>query len=176
MHLDGTHTFNAPKELIWEMLLNPEVLAKITPGVKTLEPTEEGKFNIVSSVKLGPVNGSFSGEMEVADQVKPESFTLRMKQTSKIGNVNAEGSISLNTVEGNQTEVAFTGDAKLSGTLARTGQRVLSGVARTMTNQFFSSLEKEITAAMPAEEIKKDTQGLWARFIAWLKRLFGSGE
>ena len=75
--------------------------------------------------------------MEVADQVEHESFTLRMKQTSKIGNVNANGSISLKTIDGNQTEVTFSGDAKLSGTLARTGQRVLSGVARTMTNQFF---------------------------------------
>jgi carbon monoxide dehydrogenase subunit G len=158
------------------MLLDPEILAKITPGVKTLEPTEDGKFNIVSSVKLGPVNGSFKGHMEVSDQVKPERFTLHMKQTSKIGNVNATGSIALKTIEGNQTEVAFDGDAKLSGTLARTGQRVLSGVARTMTNQFFSSLEKEINAVKPAEEIKKDTKGLWARLMAWLKRLFGAGE
>ena len=96
-----------------------------------------------------------------------------MKQKSKIGNVNAEGSISLKTVEGNQTEVSFSGDAKLSGTLARTGQRVLSGVARTMTNQFFKSLEEEINAVKPAAEIEKDTTGLWARFTAWLKQLFG---
>ena len=55
MHLNGTHTFDAPQKLVWDMLLDPDVLAKITPGVKTLEPTENGKFNVVSSVKLGPV-------------------------------------------------------------------------------------------------------------------------
>ena len=171
MHLNGTHTFDAPQDLVWDMLLDPTILAKITPGVKTLEPIEEGKFNIVSSVKLGPVNGSFKGEMEVADQQKPERFTLKMKQKSKIGNVNAEGSISLKTIEGDQTEVSFSGDAKLSGTLARTGQRVLSGVARTMTNQFFKSLEEEINTVKPGD-IKKD-KGLWAKIKAWFSQLFG---
>jgi len=144
MQLNGTHTLHASREKIWEMLLDPEILARITPGITKLEPTGEGKFKAISEVKIGPVRGSFSGDMEVADQVPPESFVLKMRQNSKIGNVIANGSILLKSVDENTTEVEFAGKAQLSGLLARTGQRVLSGVARTLTDQFFKGIEKEL--------------------------------
>ena len=172
MHLEGTHTLNAPVEKVWNMLQDPEILAKITPGIKTLEATGENSYDAISEVKLGPVSGSFKGTLEVADKVEPSHFTLKIKQNSKIGNVSAEGKISLSPVDKTQTEVVFSGDAKLSGTLARTGQRVVSGVARTMTNQFFEALEEEISASQGAVvETKKE--GIFTRFLNWLKGLFG---
>jgi len=146
MHLDGTHALPAPREKIWNMLLDPEVLERVVPGVKTLEPEGEGVYKAISEVKMGPVSGSFTGQMEVADQKPPESFVLKMKQNSKIGNVSAEGTIGLKPLENDQTEITFSGDAKLSGTLARMGQRVLSGVAKSMTKQFFQALEDELTS------------------------------
>jgi hypothetical protein len=61
-----------------------------------------------------------------------------------MGNANAEGRIALKSTGDNQTEVHFNGDAKLSGTLARMGQRVIGGVANTMVKQFFQNLESEL--------------------------------
>ena len=43
-----------------------------------------------------------------------------------------------------RTVVAFIGDARLNGILARMGGRVLTGVARMFTKQFFEALEKEV--------------------------------
>ncbi|MEL6674088.1 MAG: carbon monoxide dehydrogenase subunit G [Bacteroidota bacterium] len=162
MHLEGTHTLKASAKDIWAMLMDHQTLAKVTPGIKTLEPAGDGKFKAVSDVKLGPVSGSFKGTMEVVDPNPPQSFTLKIKQNSKIGNVAAEGSIALNPTGSRETEVVFSGDAKLSGTLARTGQRVLSGVARTLTNEFFQALEDEI-ALMEGQEVKKENffQKIW---------------
>lgn len=175
MHLDGTHILNASVQQVWDLLQDPEVLAKITPGVKTLESTGEDTYKAISEVKLGPVSGAFSGNMEVLDKVPPESFSLHIKQKSKIGNVDAKGSILLKSMNGNKTEVVFSGDAKLSGTLARTGQRVIGGVAKTMTNQFFQALEEEINASTGYVEEASTAKegGIWQRFINWLKNLFG---
>ncbi|MFK7935240.1 MAG: CoxG family protein [Saprospiraceae bacterium] len=154
MRLNGTHTLPANPQQIWDLLMDAKVLAKITPGVSRLEPLGGNKYMAVSDVKLGPVKGTFKGEMEVAEPVEPERFTLLMKQNSKIGNVNAKGHIILNPVSDQQTEVEFSGEAKLSGTLARTGQRVLTGVANSMTNQFFKSLGEEIEARHPASVVE----------------------
>lgn len=144
MHLNGTHQLNATREEIWKLLMDIDVLARITPAVDRLEPLGDDRYTAVAEVKLGPVKGSFSGEMEIADKQEPEHFTLRMQQKSRIGNVSAEGQIKLLPGENGQTEVAFNGDAKLSGTLARMGQRVLGGVANSMVKQFFSNLEDEL--------------------------------
>ena len=119
-------------------------LAKITPGVSRLEEVETDKYKAISNVKIGPVKGSFSGNLEVADKAENESFLLKVKQNSKIGNVAADVSIKLTAIDEQTTEMEFDGKAKLSGLLARTGQRVLSGVANTLTKQFFEALEQEI--------------------------------
>ncbi|MEM6628937.1 MAG: carbon monoxide dehydrogenase subunit G [Bacteroidota bacterium] len=144
MQIEGTHVLSASREAIWALLLNPETLARVTPGITRLEPIGEHSYKAISEVKIGPVDGSFAGNMEVEDQVPPESFVLKMRQNSKIGNVTAKGNIFLKAIDPSTTEVEFSGKAQLSGLLARTGQRVLSGVARTLTDQFFKALEKEL--------------------------------
>jgi carbon monoxide dehydrogenase subunit G len=127
--------------------MDPAVLARITPAISRLEPTGEDQYKAVAEVKLGPVKGSFSGQMELSDKQEPDHFVLHMRQNSRMGNVNAEGRIELRAQDDATTEVAFTGDAKLSGTLARMGQRVLGGVANTMVKQFFQNLEAELADA-----------------------------
>jgi len=149
MHLTGTHTFNASVEQIWDLLMDAEVLARVTPGVSKLEQTGPDQYKAIAQVKMGPVSGSFEGELEVVEKSQPESFTLKIKQNSRIGNVAADVKIDLKPINPDATEMTFEGDAKLSGLLARTGQRVLSGVATTLSKQFFKSLEDEIGSAAP---------------------------
>lgn len=144
MHLDGTHTLQVPREQVWQALQDPDTLARAVPGIKTLKPEGEDTYEAISEVKLGPVSGKFTGEMSVADKQPPEHFLLRMTQNSKMGNVAAEGTIDLKAISETETEVQFAGDAKLSGTLARMGQRVLGGVAKSLTKQFFKNLEEEL--------------------------------
>jgi carbon monoxide dehydrogenase subunit G len=146
MKLTGTHRFNTDAETLWRILLDAEVLARITPGISRLEPLSEDRYKAIAEVKLGPVSGSFTGQMEVADKSAPHSFTLKVKQDSRIGNVAAEIGITLTPISAEETALSFDGAAKLSGLLARTGQRVLSGVANTLSGQFFKALEKEIQA------------------------------
>lgn len=144
MQLEGTHVLPASREQIWDLLMDPDTLARVTPGITRLDPIGEDSYKAIAEVKIGPVSGSFSGEMEVMDKVSPERFTLKMKQNSKIGNVQAKGDILLKTLDEKTTEVEFSGKAQLSGLLARTGQRVLSGVARSLTEQFFKAIEQEL--------------------------------
>ncbi|MEO0894819.1 MAG: carbon monoxide dehydrogenase subunit G [Bacteroidota bacterium] len=171
MHLEGTHVLQASPAVIWGMLMDPDTLAKVTPAISSLEQIEEGKFNAISEVKIGPVKGNFKGSLEVVNPVEPEKFTLLIKQKSKIGNVSAEGTISLHPKEKNVTEVEFAGDAKLSGTIARTSQRLVNGVAKTLTNQFFEALEVEIEQHKGNEP---ESKSLWARIVEFFKNLFGN--
>ena len=150
MHLTGKHTFPASNETLWNLLMDPDVLVRVTPGISKLEQLEPDRYKAIADVKMGPVSGSFSGKMEVADKVEPEHFTLKVKQKSRIGNVSADVKIMLRELGQHETEMAFEGDAKLSGLLARTGNRVLSGVASTLTKQFFQALEKEVEASQTA--------------------------
>ena len=144
MHLKGTHKFHASANDLWSKLMDTETLARITPGVSKLEEIGKDQYKAIAEVKMGPVSGSFSGNLNVQDKQEPRSFVLNIKQNSKIGNVAADVKIELQPVSDNETELSFDGKANLSGLLARTGQRVMSGVANTLSKQFFRALEEEL--------------------------------
>jgi hypothetical protein len=178
MHLEGSHHLQASPQVIWAMLMDPEVLAKVIPSVTSLAATGEGAYHPFSEATLRPVSGAFKGTLEVTDPKPPSSFTLLIEQNSHIGNLSARGNIQLNPMENQHTEVVFTGDVKLTGTLARAGQRVIGGVAKTLTEQFFSDLEQEICAKHPpGEDVPlAEKPGVFARIIAWFKPLFRGSE
>lgn len=144
MKLTGKHILQAPPERIWAILMDTDSLARITPGISKLEETGPDEYDAIADVKIGPVSGSFKGKVNLADKKEPEQFTLHVTQNSKIGNVQADVHIYLESPGPEQTELRFEGLAKMSGLLARTGQRVMSGVASTLTKQFFSALEEEV--------------------------------
>ncbi len=124
--------------------MDTDMLARVVPGITRLEQVSENQYNAIADIKIGPVSGSFSGSLSLGDIRENEGYTLHVKQNSKIGNADAVVKISLKAIDDAQTELSFDGDARLSGLLARTGNRVISGVANTLTKQFFNNVEEEL--------------------------------
>lgn len=144
MHLTGRHIVNATPAKLWTMLMDTDTLAKIVPGVAKLEKTGEDTYKSILEIKLGPVGGKFTGDLHMEDKVQEKSFVLKVQQSSSIGNVNSEIKIDLAPVSANQTEIGFNGIVKMTGLLTSMGQRVMGGVANTLTKQFFAHLDKEL--------------------------------
>lgn len=144
MKINGTYQLDASKDVVWQMLMNPEVLEKVTPGIKKLEPKGPDSFNAISEVRIGPVRGTFEGDLSVKNKIEKESCLLVVDQKSKSGNVIAEIGMQFISKDENKTEIKYTGEAKMSGMLARMGQRIMSGVVSTLSKQFFQALEKEL--------------------------------
>lgn len=144
MKLAGAETFQSNLETIWGILMDVEKLANITPGLSKLELVKPDEYIATADIKIGPVKGSFAGEMQITHKVEKESFALNVQQKSKIGNVDAVVYIRLNPLDEEQTELYFEGEARMSGLLARTGARVMTGVSKTLSKQFFKNLESEL--------------------------------
>jgi len=147
MQLTGTHIVNAGSSRIWDMLMDTGTLAKLVPGISSLEKTGDNAFKSILNIKIGPVSGSFTGSLSMNNITVQKGFTLKIQQNSKIGNANAVIKIDLLPVNEDQTELSFNSDVKLSGLLATMGQRVIGSVADTVSKQFFTNLEKELEKA-----------------------------
>ena len=145
MQLSGKQVFNAEPSSVWALLLDPVTLARIVPGITKLEKTGDQSFKSILEIKLGPVNGSFTGNLQLEDIVEPSTFTLKVQQNSKIGNANAAIKVNVVPVGDKATELSFEGEAKLSGLLASMGQRLIGGVANTLIKQFFANMQKELS-------------------------------
>lgn len=137
--------------------MDTPVLAKITPGISRLEETGHNEFDAIADIKIGPVKSSFKGKLHLSDLKENESFNLNISQNSKIGNVKAKVGIHLTEESLNQTALQFDGKANFSGTLASKGSRILSGVASSLTKQFFESLKTEISSRDFPKAVAKAT-------------------
>lgn len=144
MELNGSHILNTSCDRVWSMLMDTDILTKIVPGITELEKTGENEYKAIAQIKMGPVSGSFTGGLVLEDIREHKGYTLHVKQNSKIGNADATIRIDLKHIDEVHTELIFEGGAKLSGLLARTGNRVMSGVANSLTKQFFDNFEEEI--------------------------------
>lgn len=154
MKVNGEHEFDVSQTALWEMLMDPVVLAKITPGVGKLEFVDTDQYKAITEIRIGPVKGKFTGNLSVENKQEPDSFQIVTEQLSKIGNAHATVDMFLEAIDEGRSRLRFSGKADLSGLLARTGQRVLSGVANTVTKQVFANLEEHLV-----EQAKTNEQG-----------------
>jgi uncharacterized protein len=145
MLIQGKYHIDASIQEVWKHLMDPMVLKRITPGISELTPVGDDKYKAISRIKVGPINGRFEGELEIRNKTEDKAATLVIDQNSKIGNASAEIKMQLHTVDGG-TEIEYNGDAKLSGKIAMMGQRVIGGVIRSLSKQFFAALNHEINS------------------------------
>jgi len=144
MKINGHHVVQTDVASLWPMLQDEEVLAKISPGVSKIVKEKEHNYKAISDINIGPVRGSFEGDLTLTDVIEHEAMTLNLSQKSKIGNAQATIKMMLSSVDSQQTEIKYEGSAKVSGRLATMGQRILGGVIKTLTKQVFKELDKVI--------------------------------
>jgi len=144
MRVEGTYTLPAPRERIWALLNDPAVLARVTPGVKELTPEGADTYKATLEVGVGPVKGTYSGQVSITDKTPPERMTLRVEGGGRPGTIRATGELHLEDHDG-RTAVRYVGDAQITGLVASVGHRLMGGVAKQMAGEFFKALEGELT-------------------------------
>ena len=144
MKIKGNYKLPVSRSVVWDMVMDPEILERVTPGIKELKELSQDQYEAVSEVRVGPVKGNFTGKLSIKDKTEEEGCTLVIDQKSKMGNVVAEIVMNLASSDEGGTDVTYTGEAKMSGTLASMGQRIMSVVVSTLSKQFFKSMEEEI--------------------------------
>ncbi|MBI1878952.1 MAG: carbon monoxide dehydrogenase subunit G [Chloroflexi bacterium] len=149
MELSGTYTFNAPRDVVWPALLDPEVLAKVMPGCEKLEQIGENEYQGVIKIKVGPVQGVFQGLVSLSDINAPESYRMAVDGKGAPGFMKGEGEVRLEP-QGDATLMHYSGKAQVGGRIASVGQRLLDSSAKALTRQSLDGLDKQIQARLQA--------------------------
>ncbi|HEY8550459.1 MAG TPA: carbon monoxide dehydrogenase subunit G [Vicinamibacterales bacterium] len=142
MQIQGSSLVKLPRARVWQLLNDPAVLARCTPGLSRLDREGENRYAATFTVAIGPVKGNFNGHITVSDQVPEEAMTLTVNAKSPVGVIAARGHLQL-ADEGPDTRVTWTGEPQLMGTLAAVGARLVQSVAKSQVDTFFTRLEQE---------------------------------
>ena len=151
MHIEGSYDFDFERELVWDVLMDIDVLGSIIPGSKGLEAIGENKYESKLSVRVGPVNGKFEANFELTDIDEPESYRLLVAGKGPAGHVTGEGVIRLEVADG-KTVMHYAGDARIGGKIAAVGQRLLDVAAKQIAKQSLKKLSKQVEMRLETAE------------------------
>jgi carbon monoxide dehydrogenase subunit G len=161
MEITGTSTIAAPVQAVWNALNDPDILRRCLPGCETVERTGPEDFRIVMTASVGPLRARFNGKLRMTDAQPPTRCVLQFEgQGGAMGFGKGMSTVSLREVpEG--TELTYTAQAQVGGKLAQVGSRLIDGVARKMSDDFFNALRLQLApepAAQPVPAAEPVTQ------------------
>jgi uncharacterized protein len=139
MKISGSSTLAVPPDRAYQMMQDPEVLARAMPGCESLEKIGQDEYRMKMKMAMASISGAFDGKVRITDQQPPTTFKLIVEGAGKIGFMKGEGLLKL-TSSGDGTEVLYEGDVQVGGTIAAVGQRLIDATARMMIKRFFDKL------------------------------------
>lgn len=148
MKVQGEYVFDGPREEVWELLRDPEVLATALPGTQSLTPVSENEYEGKMNVRVGPVSGAFSGRVIASNEVPPESYTLTVEGQGKAAFVKASGDVLLIDQGDGTTLMKYEGGFQVGGRLVSVGQRLIDGVSKKMLRHGLDTINKELQERM----------------------------
>lgn len=165
---EGQATVAAPRQAVWDMLLDPETLRAVVPGAHSIEQVSPTHFRAEVTLGVGPVKGRYRAEIMLSDLDEPNAVTLSGSTEGALGSGRGSGRVTLAQTEDGATVVAYTYEAAIGGKVASVGGRLLDGAARVVIGQFFASLARH--AGGGASGQAGSSEGLWTRILRMLGR------
>ncbi len=143
MELSATYAFAAPREVVWQLLINPDVVASCLPGCDRLEPLGDNRYRADLTLTVAAVGGHYTGIVAIVDQEPPRSYRMSVDGSGKAGFVKGDATVEL-AAQGDSTVVTVTGRGQVGGLIARVGQRLLGSVSKMMMDRFFACLQEKV--------------------------------
>jgi uncharacterized protein len=142
MKLSGEYVFAAEVQEVWDALFDPAVLAAVLPGCEKLELVD-GSYLGEIKVKIGPIQGKFTGKVDLLDQVPPTSYRMVIDGKGAQGFVKATARIALEP-QGNSTKITYDSDAQVGGKIATVGERLIETSAKAIVKQSLEGLGENV--------------------------------
>ena len=185
-----------PVEEVWAFLADARAVAECIPGASVAEELDGGRFRGRFKANLGPVSTQLDGEGLLERDDASRVGTIIGKGVDRRGGSRVSATITYAVrAHGRHSAIEVRSDIKLSGRLAQVGRTgILEDVAARLTEEFAANVRERLIPK-PGAETGSDSapassagpladeldvgriavQGLWARFVGWLRRVVRLG-
>ncbi len=172
MQMNDSIEIAAPRSLVWQALLTPEMLKECVPGCQEMSGSAEDGFEATVVQKVGPVKATFKGAVTISDVVEGKSLKLSGEgKGGAAGFAKGGANVTLTDV-GQGTLLTYEVEAKVGGKLAQLGSRIIDGFAKKMAGQFFARFQEVVQG--PAESAVAEAGEDEPAKKGWLKRMISS--
>lgn len=148
MEIEKTLTVSAPRERVWALLLDPQVMAGAVPGMKSIEVVSPTEYVAVMHQKIAFISAKFKLRTHITEQRAPEY--LRAEGTGEDASVASSlkqrSEIFLTSTADGDTELRTKVSVDLLGRLGTFGLSVMKTKADRLWEEFGANLKARIEA------------------------------
>jgi carbon monoxide dehydrogenase subunit G len=153
MDMSDNRRIEAPREVVWAALNDPDVLKACIPGCDSIEKIGESELQAKVTLKIGPVKASFTGKVMLSNIDPPNGYTISGEgQGGVAGHARGGADVRLEA-DGDATILHYTVKAEVGGKIAQLGSRLIDSTAKKLAGEFFENFG-EAVAPSPEEPVE----------------------
>ena len=149
MKVDGERTFEASRQVVWDVLNDPAQMAALMPGVQSFDVQDATHWSADVKIPLGLGALALKIEFEKTGERELEFSSLKAKGKGVGALIGMETSFTLEPA-GEGTRMLWAADVSVAGPVGSMGQRVLQPIVKQQVNQVLTALDEQVTAAAQA--------------------------
>mgnify|MGYP001297133257 CR=1 FL=1 len=173
MKLTDTREIKANPEVVWDAILNPEVLKECIPGCESLTGSVAGGYEAVVKQKVGPVSATFSGLVQLSDIVPGKSLKISGEGKGGVAGFAKGGAeVSFEPMEGG-TRLTYAAEANVGGKIAQLGSRIIDSFAKKLADEFFTRFQAAVEEPDAEEAPEEAVADSGEKTKGWFRRLLG---
>lgn len=160
----GSTQIPATPDKVFDVLMDPQALAKVIPGCRELEQIGENRYRADVTISIGMIKARYEATISLTDINRPHSLRLQGSGVSSLGGAEGGGDIVL---EANElgTLMKYQYEAQVQGKVAAVGGRMLEGAARMVLGQLFEQLGRQASG----QENDRQSAGIWRSLLRFLR-------
>jgi carbon monoxide dehydrogenase subunit G len=146
MKVEGAKEFDAPAQVVWEVLMDPSRMAKLLPGVEGFQVQDESHWSANVKVPLGMGGLKLKFNFEQLEQRPIEYAKLKAKGQGVGAIVSMETEFHL-TPDAERTNMRWEADVRVAGPVGGMGQRVFQPIVNQQVTNVLDALEEQVAEA-----------------------------
>jgi carbon monoxide dehydrogenase subunit G len=145
VYFEGTININAPRKKVWDFLTDANFVAQCAPGVKEMVVVVPNqKYQAVAAVGFGSVSAEFRTDVDFVELVPIDRAKVKAHGNAPGSAVDAVSEMFLTDGENGTTDLRWTADIAVVGTIASVAARLMSPVTKKLTGVFFDCVKGKI--------------------------------
>jgi uncharacterized protein len=141
MQISGQETIAAPRQQVWDSLLDPETLKRCIPGCQSLTQEADNRLRVIAEVKIGPIGARFNALVTRTDVTPLQGYTMQIEgHGGTVGFVKSVAKLRLSEAANGATLLGYDLDAEVGGRLAQLGGPILDATSKQLSGKFFRQL------------------------------------
>jgi carbon monoxide dehydrogenase subunit G len=146
VNVSGERTFAAPRGTVWQVMNDPESMAKTMPGVESFDVHDDRRWTANVKIPLGLGGLKMKVDMEKVEEREPEFAKMAIKGNGVGAMMNMETSFTLTEAAEGGTAMAWSAEVKILG--PSMGQRVLQPIVNQQVQHVLTALDGQVQEAM----------------------------